>query len=158
MTSIILYSIAFILLLVSLVKDIGKTKKSLMIAWKSFSKMLPSAIMIMVIVGISLAVLNKEVISSLIGAKSGIFGAVLALVTGSFAMIPSFVAFPLGGALLKAGAGNMQVAAFVSTVMAVGIITLPMEIKYFNKKIAVSRALFAFAICVLFTAIIGVVM
>jgi hypothetical protein len=50
------------------------------------------------------------------------------------------------------------VAALVSTVMAVGIVSLPMEIKYFNKAIAVQRILFSFLICVIFTVVIEVVM
>lgn len=158
MTSIILYTIAILLLAISAIKDMDKTKKSLKIGWNTFKKMLPSVITIMVFVGILLTALNKEMISKLIGSESGILGVVIALITGSIAMIPSFIAFPLGGALIKAGAGYPQVAAFVSTIMAVGIITLPMEIKYFSKKIALKRAALSFLVCVTFTAVIGMVM
>jgi uncharacterized membrane protein YraQ (UPF0718 family) len=158
MTSIVLYSLAFLLLAISTMKDLGKTKKSLKIAWNTFKKMLPSVITIMVGVGILLTALNKEMISKLIGSESGILGIVIALITGSVAMIPSFIAFPLGGALLKAGAGYPQMAAFVSTIMAVGLITLPMEIKYFSRQIALKRAALSFLVCVIFTAVIGLVM
>lgn len=68
------------------------------------------------------------------------------------------MAFPLGGTLLKAGAGYMQVAALVSTIMAVGIVSFPAEIKYFNKDIAVKRIVLSFMICIVFTAVIGMVM
>jgi uncharacterized membrane protein YraQ (UPF0718 family) len=158
MTSIVLYTLAFALLAISAMKDKGKTKKSLQIAWKSFIKMLPSVITIMLLIGISLSILDKDMISHIIGSESGIIGIVIALITGSIAVMPSFIAFPLGGALLNAGAGYAQVAALVSTVMAVGIVSMPMEIKYFNKGIAVKRIAFSFLICVIFTAVIGMVM
>ena len=60
--------------------------------------------------------------------------------------------------MLKGGAGYMQVAALVSTIMAVGIISLPVEIKYFNKNIAIKRIILSFMICMVFTAVIGMVM
>lgn len=158
MISTILYSIALILLVFSFLKDKEKTKKSLKIGWGSFKKMLPSAITIMIFIGILLSILDKNMISGIIGSESGFLGIVIALIVGSIAMIPSFIAFPLGGALLDGGAGYAQVAALVSTIMAVGIVTLPMEIKYFNKNIAVKRVIFSFLICVIFTAVIGLVM
>lgn len=158
MTSIILYSMAGLALLISFFKDQEKSKKSLRIAWNQFIKLLPSVISIMLFIGITLAILDNEAISKIIGEQSGIAGVLIALVLGSVTLIPSFVAFPLGGALLNAGAGYPQVAALVSTVMAVGIITIPTEIKYFTKSLAIKRNVSAFIICVIFTIVIGVIM
>ncbi len=158
MISIVLYSVAGFLLLVSLIKSKSKTMKSLKVAWKSFAKLLPTVLAMMLFIGISLSVINENVISAMIGSESGVFGAIIALAVGSIVTLPSFVAFPLGGALLKAGAGYMQVAALVSTIMAVGFVSLPVEIKYFNKNIAVKRIVLSFMICVVFTAVIGMVM
>jgi len=158
MISSVLYSVSGILLLVSFIKDKNKTKKSIKVAWKSFEKMLPIVLAMMLIIGITLSVLSPSVITTLIGSKSGVIGAIIALIIGSIATLPSFVAFPLGGALLKAGAGYMQVAALVSTIMSVGIVSLPVEIKYFNKNIAVKRIILSFMICIVFTVVIGMVM
>jgi uncharacterized membrane protein YraQ (UPF0718 family) len=158
MVSIILYSIAGILLLISFIKDRNKTKKSIKVAWKSFEKLIPVVLAMMLFIGITLAVLNESVITSLIGSESGVLGATIALIIGSIVSLPSFVVFPLGGTLLKSGAGYMQVAALVSTIMAVGIVSLPAEIKYFNKNIAVKRIVLSFIICIVFTAVIGMVM
>lgn len=158
MTTIVLYIIASTLLLLSFIKDKNKTKKSMLIARSTFMKLLPSALSIMLFVGITLAIVNPKVISSIIGSQSGILGTIIALIVGSIALIPSFIAFPLGGSLLKAGAGYTQVAALVSTVMAVGVITLPTEIKYFNKSIALKRIVLSFLVCVIFTIVIGLVM
>ena len=158
MISTALYLVALLLLLVSSMKDKDKTKKSLRIAWSSFNKLLPNALSIMLFVGITLAIVDQNLISSVIGSKSGIWGTVIALIVGSIALIPSFIAFPLGGALLNAGAGYTQIAALVSTIMAVGVVTLPTEIKYFNKSIAVKRIIFSFLICGIFTIVVGLVM
>lgn len=158
MTSIFLYGIAFSLLALSFFKDREKTKKSLNLAWKSFEKLFPTVLAMMLFIGSSLSILNQETISKLLGSDSGVSGALLALFIGSIVSIPSFVAFPLGGALLGAGAGYMQVAALVSTIMAVGFVSLPIEIKYFGRAIALRRIVFSFCICVAFTAVIGMVM
>lgn len=158
MVSVILYFVAGLLLCISAIKNKGKTQKSLQIAWKSFAKLLPTVLAMMLFIGISLSVLSNEMISRLIGEDSGILGTGMALIIGSLVSIPSFVAFPLGGALLKAGAGYMQVAALVSTIMAVGFVSLPVEIKYFSKAIATKRIVLTFLVCVIFTTVIGVVM
>jgi hypothetical protein len=56
----------------------------------------------------------------------------IAGLVGSITLIPAFVAFPLAAALLHNGAGIMQIAVFVSTLMMVGWIrydlTLPKTI------------------------------
>ena len=52
-------------------------------------------------------------------------------------------------ALVKNGAGYMQIATFVSTLMMVGIVTLPLECKTFGKKAAVIRNSAAFVFSIL---------
>lgn len=158
MISSVLYSVAGILLLVSFIKDKTKTEKSIKVAWKSFEKILPIVLAMMLFIGVTLSLLNQSVITTLIGSESGVLGAMIALIIGSIVSLPSFVAFPLGGALLKAGAGYMQVAALVSTIMAVGIVSFPAEVKYFNKNIAIKRMVLSFMTCIVFTAVIGIVM
>lgn len=104
-----------------------------------------------------LAVLNPETISKIIGSESGWFGVILAAIIGSVTLIPGFVAFPTAAILLENGAGYMQIAAFVSTLMMVGIITMPVEIKYFGKKISVLRNVLAFFFSFIVALLIGMV-
>lgn len=77
---------------------------------------------------------------------------------GSITLIPGFVAFPLAAALLKSGAGYMQIAAFVSTLMMVGIVTMPVEINYFGKKAAIIRNVGAFGFSLIVALVMGVVL
>ncbi|EGW41053.1 putative membrane protein [Desulfosporosinus sp. OT] len=134
MFTIFMYIVAFSFLFLSYFMDKKKTLKALKKAWKSFENILPQFLSILVIIGIMLAVLSPEIISGLIGQKSGWLGMLIASLIGSITLIPGFVAFPLASALLKSGAGFMQIAVFISTLMMVGIVTIPVEIKYFGKK------------------------
>ncbi len=157
MANLILYVLAFLLLGFSFWKDKKKTMLSLKKAWKSFENILPQLLMIMLLVGVLLAVLDAQVISQVVGADSGWFGVVLGAVVGAVVLIPGFIAFQTAGMLLEAGAGYMQIGAFVSTLMMVGVITIPVEIKYFGKKITVWRNVLAFFFSFLVAFIIGTV-
>lgn len=156
--TIILYVLAAALLALSFLRDRGRTKQALLKAWKSFENILPQFLAILILIGVMLAALNPETISSLIGARSGWLGMVAAAVVGAVTLIPGFVAFPLAAALLKSGAGFTQIAVFISTLMMVGIVTLPVEMKYFGKKAAIVRNVLAFAFSFAVALAVGAVM
>ncbi len=157
MDSYIFYGLAIVLLILSFVKDKKKTKMALKKAWKAFENILPEFLVVIILVGFLLAILNPETISKIIGAESGWFGVILASFIGSVTLIPGFVAFPTAAILLENGAGYMQITAFVSTLMMVGIVTLPVEIKYFGKKISIMRNILAFLFSFIVAIIIGMV-
>lgn len=158
MFTILLYILAFFLLILSFIKDKKKTKIALIKAWKSFENILPQFSSILIIIGIMLSILSPEVISSVIGQKSGWLGMILAATIGSITLIPGFVAFPLASALLKGGAGFMQIAVFISTLMMVGVVTIPVEMKYFGKKTTFLRNGMAFIFSFIVAIVIGVVL
>jgi uncharacterized membrane protein YraQ (UPF0718 family) len=151
----IIYVLAIILLGLSFTKDKKKTKMALKKAWKSFENMLPQFLAILIIIGVMLSVLTPETISKLIGQQSGVFGVVAASIIGSITLLPAFVAFPLADALLKNGAGITQIAAFVSTLMMVGIVTIPVESSYFGKRAAILRNSLAFIYSLIVAVVIG---
>ncbi|MGE4352768.1 MAG: permease [Oscillospiraceae bacterium] len=132
--TIALYAIALSALAVSFFKSREKTRLALKKAWKSVENILPQFLSVLLIIGMMLALLTPEQISKLLGSESGWYGVLIAAVIGSITLIPGFVAFPLAAALLNNGADYMQIAAFVSTLMMVGIVTLPVEITYFGRK------------------------
>ncbi len=158
MTSLIIYSTVTILMVISFIKDPQKTKKAIKIGFNSFKKLLPSLIPMMIGIGIILTLLSPDTVSSILGEKSGLVGVLMGLIVGSVAFMPSFVAFPLGANLLSHGAGYPQIAAFVSSLMAVGFVSLGLEIQYFGKKAAIIRNLTALTASMVFVAIIWRVM
>jgi uncharacterized membrane protein YraQ (UPF0718 family) len=151
----IFYTLAIGLLIVSFFKDKKKTKQALMKAWKSFINILPQMLGILTTVGIIIAFLNPEVISRIIGGSSGYLGVLLAAVVGSITLIPGFIAFPTAAILLESGAGYMQIGAFISTLMMVGVMTIPMEIKFFGKKSTLLRNSLAFVFSFIVAFVIG---
>lgn len=150
-----LYIITICLLIFSYFKDKKKTMKALKKSLKAFENILPQFLGVIVLVGILLAVFNPEIISGIIGNRSGWLGVLISGIIGAITLIPGFVAFPTAAMLLENGAGYMQIAAFISTLMMVGVITLPVEIKYFGKRLAVLRNSIAFIFSFVVAYIIG---
>lgn len=154
MTSIILYSIAIILLIVSLIKDKSKTKKAIILGLKSFENILPQFLCIIISVGILLSFFTTDTISKILGNSSGFWGIILADIIGAITMMPTFVAFSLGNTLLLNGAGYSQVGTLVSSLVLIGLMTFPLESKYIGKRAALLRNLIAF----LFSIIVGIIL
>lgn len=157
-TTIILYIVTGLLLIISLIKSRKKTKIALKKALKSFENILPQFLGVIVLVGIMMAVFDTAFVSKMIGDESGWLGIGLSAVIGSITLIPGFVAFPTAKLLLDNGAGYMQIAAFISSLMMVGIVTMPIEVKYFGKKMTIWRNVMAFIFSLLVALIIGKVM
>ena len=154
----ILYLMAFSGLVFSYVKSRENTRMALKKSWKAFENILPQFLAILVIIGLMLAWLTPEQISRWVGSESGVPGVLLAALVGSVTLIPGFVAFPLAAALLQNGAGYMQIAAFISALMMVGIVTLPLEISFFGKKASLIRNLAAFVFSLLVAVVMGVLL
>lgn len=156
--NIVLYGGTAILFFLSFRKDREKTMKALKKAWKAFENILPQFLVVILVVSLLLSLLDHAMILRIIGSESGWFGVVLASLVGAVTLIPGFVAFPTASLLLQGGAGYMQIAAFVSSLMMVGIVTIPVEIRYFGKRLALMRNTMGFLFSFLVAFIIGTVM
>lgn len=156
MFTIGLYLLAFVLLFISLVKSRKKTLLALKKAWKSFENILPLFLSILFVIGIMLAILSPQVISKIMGQKSGILGIMLAALIGSCTVIPGFVTFPLAATLLKNGAGMIQITMLISTSVMVGIITIPIEAKYWGMKATYIRNSLALVFSFIIAFVMGV--
>jgi len=156
--NVLMYSLAAILLFLSYLKDPKKTKQALRKSFKAFENILPEFLVVILLVGMMLAFLEPETISSFIGEKSGYLGVLLTAILGAITLIPGFVAFPMAALLLQNGAGYRQIGAFISTLMMVGVITIPVEIRYFGKKLTFYRNGLAFLFSFLVALVIGGVM
>lgn len=150
----ILYGLCIVLTLVSFLKDKEKTKKAVINGIKSFEKIMPQFLSIVIIISITLSVLNTEIISEIIGKNSGFLGIILASIVGSITTMPTFVAFSIGNQLLQNGAGYAQVSALITTLTMVGILTFSLESQYIGKKAAFYRNFLAF----LFSFIVAIFM
>ncbi|MGG7176424.1 permease [Clostridium paraputrificum] len=154
MVQIILYFAAIVFTIISFLKDKEKTIRALKKGWTSFENILPTILAVMAVIGITLSIVDEKLIASLIGPGSGMVGVLLSIGIGSITMMGGFIAFPLGATLLLRGAGVSQVAAFISSLMMVGFLTIPLEEKYWGRKTTILRNVFGLVI----SFIVGIVM
>lgn len=155
---IILYSAAFALTGLSFAKNKERTSEALQKAWGMFRNVMPDVLAIMLFVGLSLSILTPSLIASIVGEESGVMGVIYSTVIGSVSLIPSFVVFPMGETLVENGAGLPQVAALMASLMAVGLVSMPLEKKMFGKGFAYARNVASFIMSILFALIIWGVM
>jgi uncharacterized membrane protein YraQ (UPF0718 family) len=152
---IIVISIAIISLLLSFFFDPQKTiagiKKGLMM----FLKILPTLLSIIIIISIVLYLTPKEFFLKYFGNDSGTMGYVFAALIGSITLMPGFIAYPVCGFLIKNGVSYPIIAVFVTTLMMVGIITIPIEKKYFGLKVTLLRNILSFIGALLVGLLIG---
>jgi uncharacterized membrane protein YraQ (UPF0718 family) len=157
-TALLINVFAFACLLVSLIKSKEKTKQSLIIAVKSFFRILPIVFIIIIIIGMLLGFVPPTKISEIVGEQAGFGGVIFVAFLGTILHIPALISFPLAASLLKAGASVTAVAAFMTTLTMVGIVTLPLEIKELGKKIALLRNGISFILAIIIALIIGAIL
>lgn len=145
---VFIYSLTAFCLIISFLKDREKTISALKVALKKLLKILPSFIVMLIAVSILLYFVPDHVIVEHLNGTSKWVSFLSAILLGSVAVMPGFVAFPLGGILLDKGVTHMVISAFTTTLMMVGIVTFPIEKVYLGTKVAVLRNIISIAIAV----------
>ncbi len=153
-----IYVLALGFLGYSFFKDKEKTKKAIKIAGKSMVRLLPGMLMVVGLVGLILGLISPETIGHYLGAESGPSGTFLAAIFGALTLIPSMLSFPLAASLLEAGASITTVAAFITTLVMVGFVTAPMEIRELGKEFTILRNGLAFIFAIIIALIMGVIL
>lgn len=157
-TIITIYSFLCICIIASLIKSKEKTKEAFRIAGKALLKTAPSLLTVLGIVGLTLGILTPETISNLVGAEAGSTATIVTAVIGAITLIPSLIAFPLAGSLLRSGATVMTISTFVTTSVMVGIVTAPMEIKILGKKFTLLRNGLGFLVALIIAGLMGMIL
>lgn len=151
----IFYGVTAILLAASFFADKKKTLKALKISWKKFITILPMFIVMLVLVSISLYMMPQEIISEYLGEKDLLKGMGIAVIVGSLALMPGFIVFPLCGILREQGVPYMVLSGFTTSLMMVGLLTLPIEKEYFGLKTALIRNAIGLVIALIIAFITG---
>lgn len=152
----ILLSLTFIFLIISFFSDRKRTVLGIKKGLKMFLGLLPTILNVLILVSVFLYLIPKETLIKLLGKDSGIIGVMIAAVLGSVSLIPAFVSYPLAAILLKSGVAYSVVAVFITTLMMVGILTLPLEIKYFGMKVSLIRNSLSFIGALIIGLVIGI--
>lgn len=126
-------------LVTSFLVDRKRTFQGLRKALKMFLSILPSLLTVLILIAIVLYIVPPERIRTLLSTTAKGPAMIIAAGIGSIALIPGFIAYPLCGVLLKSGVGFDVIAVFITTLMMVGVLTLPLEARYFGMRTAVLR-------------------
>jgi uncharacterized membrane protein YraQ (UPF0718 family) len=126
--------------------------------WNMFKNILVPFLNILILVSIALYLIPPSIISRYLGPDSGPFGLGIAALVGSITLIPGFISYPIAKGLITQGASYTVVATFMTTLMMVGVVTLPLEIRYFGKRVAITRNLLNFVAAIIIGLVVGVVL
>lgn len=133
-----LWIITGVALLASFVADRRKTRVALIKGLKMFWGVLPTLLGVLALVSLVMAVVSPEMIKNVLAGK-GPVPFFTAIGVGSIALMPGFIAYPLAGVLKQQGASVAVLSAFITSLMMVGALTLPIEARFFGWKISLLR-------------------
>ena len=153
-----MYAFALVSIVLIVASAIINRKKTLIGLRKGLAMMLsvlPTFLTVLVLVAVALYFISPEAIQSYLGKGQGFKGILIGAGIGSVALMPGFIAFPLAAVLLKQGASVVAVAAFITTLMMVGVVTLPIESKYLGWKAALIRNFLSFIGAVIVALLMG---
>jgi uncharacterized membrane protein YraQ (UPF0718 family) len=153
-----LWVIAIVLLIISLIKDKNKTFGSLKKAKSMMGGMAGSIFGILLLIGLILAFIPPSYIESVLGSANEVMGTFIGAIIGAITLIPAFVAFPLAGSFVDAGASLVTAAAFVTTLTMVGFVTFPLEKEQFGAKFAFWRNALSFVFAIIIALGMGLVL
>jgi len=147
--------VSLALTLLSFFLDREKTAMGLKKGWKMFQNIAIPFVNILILVSLALYLAPPALIVRYLGPESGWSGQAAAAVIGSITLIPGFISYPIASVLIREGASYAVVATFMTTLMMVGVVTLPLEIKYFGRNVAVLRNVLNFIAAVVIGACVG---
>lgn len=158
-----IFTIVFwVITLVWLGLSLKKDKKRTLASIKGSSKMMKSMggeiIGILFLIGLILTFLPPEMIKQYAGNSNSIITTVIFAMVGCITLIPAFVAFPLVGSLVDAGASVVPIVAFLTTLTMVGLVTFPLEKKEFGMKFTLIRNSLSFAFAIGIALVMGVIL
>ena len=150
--------IAIALTVVSLVKNKKKTLAAMKKSKGMMGSMLGEIIAIIFMIGLVLTFVPPESIENILGSTNVFLSTIAAAAAGSITLVPAFVAFPLVGSLVDAGASIVPAVAFLTTLTMVGFVTFPLEKKEFGTKFALTRNALSFAAALVIALMMGVIL
>lgn len=156
--TILFWVAAIVLTVVSLIKNRQKTFAAMKKSKGMMGNMLSDIIAIIFLIGLVLTFIPPETIKSVLGSANTMMSTVVSALVGSITLIPAFVAFPLVGSLVDAGASIIPAVAFLTTLTMVGIITFPLEKKEFGIKFALIRNGLSFGFAIAIALTMGVIL
>jgi len=153
----VLFIITGVLLLVSFIANKQKTIDGLKKGAMQFLKLLPTLLSVIILVSIAMFFIPEKTLIKYFGEQAGALGYVAAALVGSVSLIPGFISYPLAGMLVESGVGYGVIALFITTLKMVGVMTIPLEAKYFGMKVTLQRNALSFIGAIIIGSIMAVI-
>jgi uncharacterized membrane protein YraQ (UPF0718 family) len=153
--AIYLLTITFVLVLLSFAIDRNKTLTGIKKGIRMFVNVLFPFLNILILISVFLYFLPPDIIPKMLGSGSGFRGILIAAAVGSVSLIPGFISYPIAATAISQGATYSATAVFITTLMMVGFITLPLEMQYFGKRAAVLRNFLSFIAAIIIGLPVG---
>ena len=131
--------LTLILTIISFVFDKKKTLKGVKKGAMMFLKILPTLMSVIILVSVVLYLVSDELLMEYLGKDAGVGAYISAALIGSVSIIPGFIAYPLASILLKTGVSFSVLSVFITTLKMVGVLTIPIEARFFGFKVAIIR-------------------
>lgn len=153
--ALVIWGFAAAALLFSFAKSREKTRAALTFARRSFLSLAPAIVAIIWAIGFILTFLPSSAVLGAVGREAGLAGVLAAAAFGSVVLIPAFIAFPLAASFLRQGADVRAIAAFVTTLVMVGVLTAPLEVKFFGRRFTLWRNSLSFVFALIIALVMG---
>lgn len=153
-----LYITCAVLYLASLIANPKKTWAAAKSGIKMLLKILPQFIIIILVMTFLLYIFPPDKIVELLSKSGNWVNMIVASILGSIVFLPGFVVFPLAGILKNIGVSYAVLASFTTTLMLVGILTYPIEKRYYGLKLTVVRNVVSYIIAIVISIVIGLLM
>jgi len=155
--TVILWVITLTWFIWSIIKDKWKTLNSINMSTGLMKSMIGEIIGILFLIGLILTFIPPDTIKYYLGQSNIYMSTIISAFVGSITLIPAFVAFPLVGSLVNAGASIVPIVAFLTTLTMVGFVTFPLEKREFGLKFALIRNSLSFIFAVVIALFMGVI-
>jgi uncharacterized membrane protein YraQ (UPF0718 family) len=121
-------------------------------SWEFFVEMIWILPAVMILMGLFMVWVSKEMIVEYLGKTSGIKGIFLALLFGALPTGPLYVAFPMAAALIKKGARISNIIVFLSAWACIKVPQEMVELQFLGPKFMTARLV----LTIIFVVIMGV--
>jgi uncharacterized membrane protein YraQ (UPF0718 family) len=120
-------------------------------SWKFFVEMIWILPAVMILMGLFMVWVPKEMVVKYVGKTSGIKGIFLALLFGSLPTGPLYVAFPIAAALIKKGARISNVIIFLNAWACIKLPQEMVELQFLGPKFMALRLI----LTIIFTVVMA---
>lgn len=150
-----LIGLGFITLIFVIVLKMFPSKSPAVISasWVYFKEMMVILPAIMILMGLFVVWVSKEIVIKHLGERSGIKGMLIAFVLGALPTGPLYVAFPLVFGLKQKGASISNIVIFLSAWACIKLPQEMVELQFLGWKFMVTRLV----LTIIFVTIMGII-